>query len=116
MYHSIKEFSERTAVNLRAQALAFDILARDMKREIKAIEEGKKNKPSEPRRERVQEKPSSDHRAYVSVKEAREIMGLGQTNLYKEINEGRLPVKKAGRRTIIAMKDIHAWFDNLPEK
>lgn len=116
MHHSIKEFSERTAINLRAQALAFDILARDMRRQIRAIEEQKKNKPTKPKMPAPEEAIDIEGRLFVRVKEATKIMGMGRSSIYKEITEGRLPVTKRGRKTFIAMKDIRAWFDALPEK
>ena len=53
---------------------------------------------------------------YVRVKEATKIMGMERSSIYKEISEGRLPTFKKGRKTFIAMKDIHAWFDELPDK
>ncbi len=116
MHHSIKEFSERTAMNLRAQALAFDILARDMKRQIKAQEEQKKNNPTRPKTLTPEETFDIEGRLYVRVKEATKIMGMGRSSIYKEISEGRLPTFKKGRKTFIAMKDIHAWFDELSNK
>ena len=106
MHHSIKEFSERTAMNLRAQALAFDILARDMRRQIRAIEEQKKNKPTKPKMPPPEEMPVLEDRLYVRVKEACKIMGMGHTALYNEINEGRLPIKKAGRKTLIEVVSV----------
>ncbi|MBG77468.1 MAG: hypothetical protein CL570_00345 [Alphaproteobacteria bacterium] len=42
-------------------------------------------------------------------------MGMGRSSIYKEISESRLPVTKHGRKTFIAMKDIHTWFDALPD-
>jgi len=116
MHHSIKEFAERTAINLRAQALAFDILARDMRRQIRALEEEKKNKPTKPKMPPPEKTPSLEDRLYVHVKEAKKIMGMGNTSIYKEMSKGRLPVKKSGRNTLIAIKDIHTWFENLPDK
>lgn len=68
MHHSIKEFSERTAMNLRAQALAFDILARDMRRQIRSMEEAKKNKPTKPKMPPPEEMPVLEDRLYVRVK------------------------------------------------
>ena len=96
--------------------MAFDVLARDMKRQVKTLEEQKKNKPVKPKMPPPEETPILEDRLYVRVKEACQIMGIGHTALYGEIKEGRLPVKKAGRKTLISVKDIHAWFGNLPEK
>jgi len=115
MHHSIKEFSERTAINLRAQALAFDILARDMRREIKAIEEQKKSKPTKPKMPPPEDTLDLEGRLYVRIKEATKIMGMGRSSIYKEISEGRLATTKKGRKTFIALEDIRKWFGDLPD-
>jgi excisionase family DNA binding protein len=40
--------------------------------------------------------------------------GLGRTFVYKEIREGRLDARKAGRRRIITRRAERAWQDSLP--
>jgi hypothetical protein len=41
------------------------------------------------------------------------MMGKGRSSLYKEISTSRLNVQKAGRKTLIAVADIQAWFATL---
>lgn len=115
-YGHIREFAQRKAMIARQDAQAWDILARDILREKHRIEEQKRNKPVQPKMPPPEEMPEPEHKLYVRIKEARKIMGIGNTSIYKEINEGRLPVKKHGKINLIAMKDIHAWFEALPEK
>jgi len=112
----IREFAQRKAVVLREEALAWDILARAIQRERRRIEEEAKNKPPRPKMPPPEERPVLEDRLYVRIKEASQIMGICKTALYNEIKAGRLKVKKAGKRTIIAVDDIHAWFDALPER
>jgi excisionase family DNA binding protein len=40
--------------------------------------------------------------------------GIGRSSVYEEIGAGRLPIKKAGRRTLITRKDADAWLERLP--
>ncbi len=56
--------------------------------------------------------PSLAKRAY-SISEACQRVGIGRTRLYGEIKEGRLRVRKCGRRTIIRVEDLDAWLDSL---
>lgn len=115
-YGHIREFAERKAMIARQDAQAWNILARDILREKHRIEAEKRNKPVQPKMPPPEEAPVLEDRLYVRIKEARKIMGIGNTSIYKEINEGRLPVKKHGKVNLIAVKDIHAWFEALPDK
>ncbi len=115
-YGHIREFAQRKAMVARQDALAWDILAKDILREKHRIEEEKRSKPTKPKMPPPEDISVLEDRLYVRVKEACKIMGMGHTALYNEINEGRLPIKKAGRKTLIAVKDIHAWFEALPDK
>ena len=40
---------------------------------------------------------------------------IGRTSLYREVNAGRLKVRKFGSATRIARSDAEAWAANLPE-
>lgn len=113
-YGHLREFAERKAMIARQDALAWDILAKDILREKHRIESEGRNKPAKPKMPPPEDMPILEDRLYVRVKEACKIMGMGNTALYNEINKGRLPIKKSGRKTLIAVKDIHAWFEALP--
>ncbi|WP_439620094.1 helix-turn-helix domain-containing protein [Hyphomonas sp.] len=51
----------------------------------------------------------------VTINDACRITGLGRSKMYDEINAGRLPIRKAGQRTLIRIVDLQAFIDALPE-
>jgi excisionase family DNA binding protein len=51
-----------------------------------------------------------------SVSEVVKLTGVGRSVLYEQIGEGRLRIRKLGRRTLIFDADLKAWLANLPEK
>lgn len=51
----------------------------------------------------------------VSVREVREITGLGETTIWKLIREGNLRVVRVGRRTLVPMSEIDALIDGRLE-
>jgi len=55
-------------------------------------------------------------RLAYSVSEVVEIVGVGRSYLYGEIKDGRLRIRKAGRRSLIYEADLRAWLASLPEK
>ena len=50
-----------------------------------------------------------------TIKEACELMKIGTTKLYQEINAGRLEAKKFGRKTLILDSSIRKWLNDLPD-
>ena len=116
LLHNLAELSERRAINLREEAMIWDILKRDLKREAKRKKNVVVSQPIQheaPTTPLPDSKTPFEGRLFIRVKEAQKAMGIGQTSLYKEIKEGRLPVKKSGRSTLIALRDIQTWFDDL---
>ncbi len=49
----------------------------------------------------------------LSIEEVRAATGLGRTKLYSLINEGRLPARKVGKRTLILSQDLQAFLSSL---
>ena len=49
-----------------------------------------------------------------SIAEFAQLSGLGRSFLYEQIAAGRLPVRKAGRRTLILHEEGQAWLAKLP--
>ena len=48
-----------------------------------------------------------------SISEVMALTGLGRTKLYEEINSGRLPARKSGRRTLILRSDLEGYLNGL---
>ena len=49
----------------------------------------------------------------LSIEEAKKATGFGRTKLYEAINQGLLPAKKYGKRTIILKKDLEGFLAEL---
>ncbi len=50
----------------------------------------------------------------VSVPEAARRAGVGRSSIYLAVGRGELPLRKAGRRSLIRLDDLKAWIDRLP--
>jgi excisionase family DNA binding protein len=50
----------------------------------------------------------------IPIDEAARRAGIGRSSLYEAINRGELPLRKAGRRSLIRIEDLKAWVDALP--
>lgn len=49
----------------------------------------------------------------LSIEEVRKATGFGRTKIYEAINQGLLPAKKYGKRTIILKQDLENFLSNL---
>lgn len=49
----------------------------------------------------------------LSIDETCAVTGLGRTKIYEIINQGSLPAKKLGKRTLILKADLEAFLSNL---
>ncbi|MEP4703342.1 MAG: helix-turn-helix domain-containing protein [Hyphomicrobiales bacterium] len=52
-------------------------------------------------------------RGAMTVKEFLDWARISRTTFYKEVNNGRIPIRKVGKRTLIAMDDAKNWLANL---
>jgi excisionase family DNA binding protein len=52
----------------------------------------------------------------LSVRETRKLLGIGQTTIYRAMNEGKIPAVKFGKRTLIPTKGLRDWLDALPNR
>jgi excisionase family DNA binding protein len=52
----------------------------------------------------------------LSIAEVVRILGIGRSTLYAIIKEGRLPVRKIGRRSLILREDFDRFIATLPVK
>lgn len=59
-------------------------------------------------------------RALYSVPEIIDMVGIGRTRLYQELNSGRLKAVKIGKRTCVTKDSLETWLSTLegylPEK
>jgi hypothetical protein len=69
----------------------------------------------------ISDKPASvDPRAFglvkagYSINETIDLTPLGRTSIYEAIKDGRLPIRKAGRRTVVLAPDLAAFLSSLP--
>jgi excisionase family DNA binding protein len=58
--------------------------------------------------------PLNPKKLAYSIKEIRELIGISNTSIYKEISEGRLRAFKRGNRTMILASDLHDWVSRWP--
>ncbi|CAN7536853.1 helix-turn-helix domain-containing protein [Phyllobacterium sp. LjRoot231] len=58
--------------------------------------------------------PGIDKRAALSTKETCIYLNIGLTTLYRELQSGRLPFRKIGRKTVIRKVDAEQWLTDLP--
>jgi excisionase family DNA binding protein len=57
---------------------------------------------------------TTTHRAAYSIAETLALTGLGRDKLYRMINAGQLPARKAGRRTLVLATDLQRFLEDLP--
>jgi excisionase family DNA binding protein len=55
-------------------------------------------------------------RLAYSIIEAAKAVGISRSSIYVEIAEGRLRVRKIGRRSVVFDADLKAWMTALPVK
>jgi excisionase family DNA binding protein len=51
----------------------------------------------------------------LSIEEVSKATGIGRTKVYEAINQGLLPAKKYGKRTIILKADLNGFLSNLSD-
>ena len=39
---------------------------------------------------------------------------ISRSTFYKEVSEGRIPLKKVGKRSLVLVRDAEAWLESLP--
>lgn len=115
LLRNLSELAQKRAILMREEAQLWDILARDLKREAGRSEEAPVRRlVREPITPKINK--TEDEKLFVRILEAAKMMGISRTALYDEINASRIKIKKSGRKTLIAVSDIHDWFKNLPER
>ncbi|MBZ9655045.1 helix-turn-helix domain-containing protein [Phyllobacterium lublinensis] len=56
-----------------------------------------------------------DTKIALTIQDFCQNYGVGRTFVFKEIKAGRLPIKKAGQRTLILRSDADLWLSALPD-
>jgi excisionase family DNA binding protein len=54
-----------------------------------------------------------DHLLYT-ISQACRLAAIGRTKLYELIASGEIPVRKIGRKTLVAAADLRDWVERLP--
>ena len=57
----------------------------------------------------------SSERGALTVDEFCGWASSGRSKFYQEDNEGRIKLRKVGRKSIITLSDANAWLESLPE-
>ena len=50
----------------------------------------------------------------LQIPDAVKASGLGRSTLYRAIQDGKLPTRKAGKRTLILAEDLRSFVGALP--
>ena len=112
---NLADLAAKRAINIREEALLWDVLSRDLKREAKRLEDKpKRTSVSNVSLELIKDEQKED-KLFLRIPEAARMIGISRSSLYKEINAGHIKVRKLGKSTLIATDDIRAWLFNLPE-
>lgn len=53
---------------------------------------------------------------FITIAEFKSRYRIGHTSFYREVSEGRIPLRKFGRASRIAEEDAEAWAQSLPMK
>jgi hypothetical protein len=58
--------------------------------------------------------PSLKDNLAFSLEQAGQISGIGRSQLYLAVREGRLNARKCGRRTVVLRADLSDFLNRLP--
>lgn len=59
---------------------------------------------------------TSEYTRALTVEAFCRLYSVGRTYFYQEVNAGRIPVRKAGKRTLVLKEDAEAWLAGLPSR
>ena len=66
----------------------------------------------------IQERPkwvdNRSERGAFTVDEFCDWARIGRSKCYQEVQDGRLTLRKIGRKSVITLADAEAWLNNLP--
>ena len=55
-----------------------------------------------------------EQKLFYTISEACRLLSVGKTKLYELIAGGEIPVRKVGKKSLIAAADLKRWADGLP--
>ena len=58
---------------------------------------------------------SDGSKAAMTVDEFCGWASIGRSKFYQEVAEGRIRLRKIGRKSVITLTDANKWLDDLPE-
>jgi excisionase family DNA binding protein len=53
-----------------------------------------------------------DRKMFLTIKDIRDVTGLGRSTIFKSISEGRLRKIKYGNKTLVRVEEFQAWIDS----
>ncbi|KQT50246.1 hypothetical protein ASG47_19860 [Devosia sp. Leaf420] len=117
LLRNLSELAQRRAILMREEAQLWNILSRELKIEAGRLEDTPSGPVGRPRQAQLPpEKGRLDkQKLLVGIAEPARMIGISRSTLYKEIGASRLRVRKAGKRTLIAVADIQNWWASLAE-
>jgi excisionase family DNA binding protein len=59
-------------------------------------------------------RPNMDPKLFYSISETCGLLSLGRTKLYELIASGELPLRKVGKKSLVAAADLTRWAARLP--
>jgi excisionase family DNA binding protein len=55
-----------------------------------------------------------DQKLFYTISETCRLLSVGRTKLYELIGSGEIPVRKLGKKTLVAAADLKRWAERLP--
>ena len=55
-----------------------------------------------------------NERRVFTISEFLQRYGIGRTRFYEEVAEGRLRLRKLGKKSLVTVDDAEAWLNSLP--
>lgn len=50
----------------------------------------------------------------LNPREAAKYIGVGRTKFFELLKDGKIPMRKSGKHTLVKVADLDAWVEGLP--
>jgi hypothetical protein len=60
-------------------------------------------------------KSTLEDRGALTVDEFCGWASIGRSKFYQEVTEGRIRLRKVGRKSVVVVADARAWLESLPD-